>query len=142
MKKYFAQDDGSGPIDIGKHDSMGEACKAAWLDWRCNFECGDMPRSVVDVWVWCEGEPNTRECVWVEVGADPEEPPCVPGYAHEWELYGDFPRWQLPDGRVRTTERCPMCGYMRLSYTESPIGRSPWYPERIEYRDGVYYEDM
>jgi hypothetical protein len=135
MKKYYAKDDGSGPIDIGEHDSMEAACKAAWLEWRVNFEAGDSPRSVIDVWVWREDEPDVRECVWVEVGEDPPEPDCVPGYAHEWELYGDFPRWQLDDGRIETTERCPMCGHMRISYTESPISRSPWYPERVEYHD-------
>jgi hypothetical protein len=131
--RYFAKDDGGEEVDLGEHADMEAAKLEAWANWRTNFEHGDLPRSIVDVYVWAEDEPEIRECVEVEVGDDPEEPPCSHEDGHEWALRGSFPRWQLADGRTQTDEECIHCGRLRLSHTASPAGQLPQYPERIEY---------
>jgi hypothetical protein len=134
-KRYFAKDDGGEAIDLGEHENFEAAKLEAWANWRVNFEYGDAPKSIIDVWVWGEDEPDVRECVEVEVGDDPPEPPCTHDGGHTWGLFGDLPRWGQADGRIQTVERCDYCRAFRYSYTASPIGRLPWYPERVEYRE-------
>lgn len=119
-----------GSYDTLQIDSLDEAEEAV-KDWILDGEWGEGKAIVHAEWRVADSD-DAWEKVSMEVGDDPEEPPCTDEEGHDWQ---DGDLRGVGGTKIVSDEICSNCGLIKRWHSSSTPGQYPEEPEYVEYID-------